>query len=333
MIPVALRSEDPELIETVRSVLAVSSIPLAVFPETTTSPVHAGLALDSGGGGAPGWRSLARRHVTVGLWAHRSEEARGVLLLPQAAEELLVLARAANRVLRATSVGVVGACGGVGASVFAAALARVGAEQELMTALIEGGGNPTMMTLLDLAYSPGLRWRDLPVAGLEPVHLAASVPRWKNVRVVMGDDRASPGLASSDALLSALAQTHDLVVFDLQRHDIASGVTKRWCDAVLVVTTCDVPAAHATRALCAAFTTEDVRLVVRGPSRGGVSVEELAEFAGQKVLTFMRTERSLPAGLQRGLTPGDHRRGPLVRAGRHTVEQLGLLEQREVLEG
>lgn len=320
MIPVALRSEDPELIETVRSVLAVSSIPLAVFPAPAPPPAEVGLALDDGD--TP-WNIHARRYARVGL--RDAAPAAGVLVLPQAAEELLVLARAANRVVRARTIGVVGAAGGVGASVFAAVLARVGAEEGLTTALVEGAGNPALTALLSLTYAPGLRWQDLPVSGAEPAHLTSSLPRWEGVRTLIGDDRPHPGLANNEAVLSALAQTHDLLVLDLQREDVANGVTMRWCDFVLVLTTCALPAVSATRALCATLSTEDVHLIVRGPTKAGLTGGEVMEMVGVRMLAYMRTERSLPGALDRGLTPGDHRRGPLVRAARtclHTLEVL-----------
>lgn len=324
MIPVALRSEDPQLIETVRSVLAVSSIPLAVFPESVIDPVVAGLALD-GGSTDSAWRKESRRYAKVALRTG-APVGSDVLILPHAAEELLGLARAANRVLRAKVLGVVGAAGGVGGSVFAACLARVGAESGLTTALVEGEGNPALSALLDMTYSPGLRWPDVPAAGAEPGHLTASLPRWENVRLLIGDDRLSPGIPNSEAALTAVAQMHDFVVLDLQRQDVASGVTKRWCDSVLVVTTSGVPAVSATRALCATLTTEDVHLVVRGPSKGGLTPEELSRSVGVNIVTYMRAERSLPASLERGLTPGDHRRGPLLRAARSTLGDLGVLE-------
>src|SRR5699024_11301512 len=129
--------------------------------------------------------------------------------------ELLGLARAANRVLRARVVGIVGAAGGVGASVFAATLARAGAEAGLTSALVEGAGNPALTALLGRVYSPGLRWPDLPAAGAEPDHLTASLPRWENVRLLLGDDRTSPDMANSEAVLTAMAQTHGSLILDL----------------------------------------------------------------------------------------------------------------------
>src|SRR5699024_12567166 len=110
------------------------------------------------------------------------------------------------------------------------------------------------------------------------------------------------------------------------RQDLAIGVTERWRDAVLVVTTCSGAPASATRALCATLTTEDVHLVVRGPAKVGLSAGELAESARAQVLVYLRAERSLPAGLERGLTPGDHRRGRPLRAARSAREGLGAVE-------
>lgn len=323
MIPVALRSEDPALIETVRSVLAVSSIPLAVFPESVVEPVEIGLALD-GGTESTGWRSNSRRYAKVGL---RSGEDLGadVLILPHAAEEILSLARAANRVLRARVVGVVGAAGGVGASSFAAALARAGAEAGLQVALAEGAGNPALSVLLDATYSPGLRWADLAGSGLDVGDVSDSLPRWHGTRLLLGDDRPSPGMTAGEPVITGLAHTHDLVVMDLQRSDVAAGVTKRWCDAVLVLTTPGLPALSAARALCATLSTESVHLVVRGPIRAGVPRGEIPAMVRAEVLTYMRAERSLEASVERGLTPGDHRRGPLLRAARETLQALAVI--------
>lgn len=323
MIPVALLSEDPDLIETVRSVLAVSSIPLAVFPESAAEPVEIGLALD-GGEANPAWRANSRRYAKVGL-GRSGQQGPDVLVLPRAAEEVLSLARAANRVLRARVIGVVGAAGGVGASIFAATVARAGSEEGLQVALAEGAGNPALSVILETTYSPGLRWADLMNSGLDVGDIADSLPRWQGIRLLLGDDRQGPGMTAAETVIGGLAHTHDLVVMDLQRSDVAAGVTKRWCDAVLVLTTPSLPAISAARALCATLTTESVHLVVRGPTKAGLPRGEISSTVGAPLLTYMRAERSLDAGLERGLTPGDQRRGPLLRAARETLTELGVL--------
>lgn len=323
MIPVALRSEDPELIETVRSVLAVSAIPLAVFPQSTAEPVIAGLVLDDGAGGEK-WQGRSRRYAKVGLRS-RGPWPPDVLELPAAAEDLLGLARVANRNTRAKVIGVVGAAGGVGTSVFASAFARVGAENGLMTALVEGRGGPALNELLQVTYTPGLRWADISSTGQDPEHLTSSLPRWENVRLLIGDERPSPDLERIEAPLAALAHAHDLIVLDLQRYDVAGGITSRWCDVVLIVTTCSVPVVRAAQVLCSSLPGQSLGLVVRGPSKSGFPASEVPEVVGAPVLASMRAERSLPAALERGLTPGDQRRGPLLRAAREAMTQLELL--------
>lgn len=67
-------------------------------------------------------------------------------------------------------------------------------------------------------------------------------------------------------------------------------------------------------------------LVARGPSPGAVRPEDLAQAAGAEVAAVLRSERSLPAGTERGAAPGDQRRGPLMSAARRLAEHLGLEE-------
>ncbi|HLS02432.1 MAG TPA: hypothetical protein VK054_10720 [Beutenbergiaceae bacterium] len=323
MIPVALRSENPQLIETVRSVLAVSAIPLAVFPESSAQVSDIGLALDDAAHPNP-WGAQARRYATVGLPTSAGHPGE-TLVVPHQAEDLLTLATAATQVLRAHVVGVVGAAGGVGASVFGAALARMGVEEGLMTCVVEGEGNPALATLLQLTYAPGLRWSDLPATGINPTQLADTLPRWEGVRVLAGDDRPSPGLAASKPVVAAVAEAHDLVVLDLQRSDATSGVTKQWCDDLIIVATPSASAVAAAAALLPHVATQPVHVVVRGPIKGGLGVAEIEETLGLSIGLYMRGERSLPAGLDRGLTPGDYRRGPLVRGARAMLDRLGVV--------
>lgn len=322
MIPVALRSEDPQLIETVRSILAVSSIPLTVLPTSATEPVRAGLALDHGQGEGT-WKGEARRYAKVGL-RNAGPWGQDVLQLPQEAKELLSLARAANRVHRATVIAVVGAAGGVGASVFASGLAREAALAGLSVALVEGQGNPALGSLLGLEHEPGLRWADLPAAGTEPGYLTSSLPRWQNVRVLLGDHRSHPPLGQMDGPVLGLAQTNDLIVVDVQRHELKLGFVRRWCDHVLLITTPAPGIVGAAAVIAGGFKGESAHLIVRGPARSGLSGEEISDDTALPVLATMRDERSLPGAIDRGFTPGDHRRGPLVRAVKTTIKQLGV---------
>lgn len=317
MAHVVLRSEDPDLIETVRSVLAVTGIPLAVYPESAAPPT-AGLLLD--GGTQPAAPTAeGGRYARVGLWDRRGEVGEDALLLPHDAESLLTLAQAANRTLRAKTVGVVGSRGGVGASVFAVALARVGAEASLGTALVEGSGSPALASMLPLGGGP--RWADLPAAP-DPAHLVRALPTWAGVRVLLGDERRTPEASRAEAAIAALAQSHDLLVLDLQRHDVAGGITTRWCEVVVLVTTCDLPAVRAAEAMRHHLSAEEVHLLVRGPARAGYTPGAVERALAVRAVTRMRREWSLPGGIERGIPPGEHRRGPLLRAARGVLDAL-----------
>lgn len=321
MIPVGLRSENPKLIETVRAVLAVNSIPLAVFPQSSTHLDNVGLALDDQANPTP-WSTRARKRATVSL-PTVSDPPVDTLIVPHQAKELVTLANAAVHHMRAHVLGVVGAVGGAGASVFAATLARVAAEEGLMTCLLEGQGNPALATLMHLEYAAGVRFADLPITGGDPCELIDSLPRWSGVRVVAGDDRPNPTFHQAHALVGALGQAHDVMVLDLQRSDVASGVAKQWCDEVVVVTPPTKNGVTASQALRTHLSNQPTHVVLRGPCRQGLGVGEVEELLGDQIAVYMRSERSLAAGMQRGLTPGDHRRGPLLRGARNLTKHLG----------
>src|SRR5699024_12595380 len=81
--------------------------------------------------------------------------------------------------------------------------------------------------------------------------------------------------------------------------------------ALLIVTTCDVVGGEAVRATRSAWDGVETRLVVRGPAPGGLTPEEIAEAVGLPLAVTMRSERGLSAGVDRGVAPGDNRRGAL----------------------
>ncbi|WP_228760060.1 hypothetical protein [Pseudactinotalea sp. HY158] len=199
------------------------------------------------------------------------------------------------------------------------------AAQALTVALVDGADGAPLEVLLGIEGHPGLRWPDLVGAGsIDPGELANALPVWMGVRVLSTDTRPAALTANADGVIMALAQSHDAVVLDLPRHAVAAGVAGQWCDVVLVLTTPDGPAAAAARRLAELVRGQDARLVVRGPIRDGFTPAEMAEFCGLTLAGAMRTERSLPAAMERGLAPGEASRGPLVRLARGLVRDLHL---------
>ena len=327
---VALRSSDPAVVEAVRTIAALAELPLVVHPPGAARP-QAGLVLDSVaevGADDPDWRRPGGRFAWVAVERGLEVPDGGpCLVLPETAEELLVRIRAVSARRRARVIGVVGARGGAGASSLAAVLARTCADRELSVALVDldldHGG---LDVLIGSEHEAGLRWADLggEQGGFAPADLAVGLPTWHGVRLLSGDLR-SVGSHPSEETLTALGDAHDVVVLDLPRAAARTGgLAGRWCETVLAVAVCDVQSAAGAQALARSLSGLDLQLVVRGPAPGGLQPADLAAACGVPLLHGMAPERSLAAALERGVSPGDHRRGPLVRAARHIVDALGL---------
>lgn len=327
---VALRSADPALVDAVRSVVALADLPLTVHPPGAAVP-EAALALDSVGEARPGdpdWRRRGPGFAWVGTDPGASPpDGAPCFVLPGAAEQVLTRIRVLSSRRRARVIGVVGARGGVGASSLAVVLARCCADAGLSVGLVDldldRGG---IDVLLGIEDEPGVRWADISDerGGFAPAEFSASLPVWRGVRVLSSDLR-SLQLQPQDEALAALADAHDVLVLDLPRaqahHGSAGG---RWGDTLLMLAACDVQSATGAQALAQSLGGLDVRLIARGPAPGGLAPAEVATACGLPLLIEMAQERSLTAALERGIAPGDHRRGPLVRGAREIISALEL---------
>lgn len=323
---VALRSADAELIEEVRAVLALAELPLVVHPPGAAPP-PADLLLDSPAEAQtddPGWVRAGRRALWVGRTEVVTSDGGRCLALPTQAEELLTRVRAACQPRRAQVVGVVGARGGVGATSLAAVLSRTCAKESLAVALVDlDGTGPGLDLTLGIEHEGGLRWADLDgTDGTMPERaLEEALPHWCGVHVLSADWRGGPASSLAVGALDALAAGHDVVVLDLPR---SQPQWSAYCTVVLIVTTCDVVSGEAVRATRSAWEGAETRLVVRGPAPGGLTPEEIAEAAGLPLAVTMRPERGLTAAVERGVSPGDNRRGALSRGARQLVSELRL---------
>lgn len=324
---VALRSADAELIEEVRAVLALADIPVVIHPPGAAVP-RAALLLDGAAELQPEdepWVVPGRRAVWVGLSEITMPDGGRPLALPAQAEELLTRARSACQPRRATVVGVVGARGGVGASSLAAVLARACVNEQLAVALVDlDRGGPGLDLTLGIEHEGGLRWADLDGSdGTLPGRaLEEALPVWHGVHVLSADWRGGPAQSLALGAVDALAAGHDVVVLDVPRADAHWAMH---CALVLIVATCDVVTGEAVRATRTVWEGVETRLVVRGPAPGGLTPAEIAEVAGVPLAVAMRPERGLSAGLERGVAPGDNRRGALIRGARRLVADLGLV--------
>lgn len=165
--------------------------------------------------------------------------------------------------------------------------------------------------------------------GFPPDRLMAALPAWCGVHVLSADVRGGVRPADPVALdaVSALTRAADAVVVDLPRSLLTPGADRdllALCDVTVLLTGCDTRSAVAASAAAAALQGAPVQLVVRGPAVGTLLPEDVAEACGVPLAAVLRTERAFTAGLERGLSPGDQRRGPLLAGARRLLPRLGL---------
>lgn len=226
-------------------------------------------------------------------------------------------------------IGVCSARGGAGASTFAAAVARARARQGPLPAVLvdlddTSGG---LDVLLGIEDQPGIRWPDLRDArGEVPAReLVGLLPRWGDVSVLSGDrTRREPVEDEVRAdVLRALA-TEATLVLDLPR---PSPGAQWWggdlADAVLLTVRKDLQSVAGALTVAAHVRSQTagthVALVVRGRAPAGLSTAQIESALDCPVAAVMRSERVLPAAVERGVGPCGAR---LHRAALHALDHV-----------
>jgi secretion/DNA translocation related CpaE-like protein len=146
---------------------------------------------------------------------------------------------------------------------------------------------------------------------------------------VLSCDRSahSPTPAAVTAVLDAGRRGGDTVVCDLPRYPTDAAVAALGAaDLALLVVPADVRSSAAAARVAAVLAEHcgTVRLVVRGPSPGGVEAQEIAQALDLPLLAAMRPEPGLARALERGTAPG-RPRGPLAGAARSVLAELRAL--------
>ena len=225
------------------------------------------------------------------------------------------------------TVAVVGGCGGSGASVFAAALAR--SATSYGTALLVdadplGAG---LDRVLGLETAGGVRWDAMMQATgrLSARSLREALPGADGLSVLTWPVDRLPGVPAfaMREVLSAGRRGFDWVVVDLPRR--ADGVGEEVlarCDHIVVVTTLTVAAvAAATRVVQRLPSGVPAHLVTRGGG-GNASPGEVSAVLKLPLLAAMADQRGLDEAMNLGAGPLHARRGALARAAR---QSLGVL--------
>src|SRR3954470_12727697 len=201
-------------------------------------------------------------------------------------------------------VACVPASGGAGASTVAAGLATAAARQGTETVLVDGdvaGGGLDL--LLGAEHAPGLRWPEVAALAADTpadVILDRLVRPAPRLRLLSWDRRhESHDTAVTGWPLTDLARFGvGLTVLDLPRSNPAPPTA----DVVLIVARAGVRQAVAAAALAGRLraAVDDVRLVVRGAGRGGLTGAEAAPAVGPPPPVDLPEARRVPAAADDG---------------------------------
>ena len=222
------------------------------------------------------------------------------------------------------TVGVVGGAGGVGTTVFAAALAQVAAGEGntlVVDADVLGAG---IDRVLGLEQVDGVRWDALMQATgrLSARSLREALPRRDTLSVLTWPvDRTSSlqAFAMREAL-SAARRGFATVVVDVPRHPdpVVDEILAR-CDHVLLVSTLTVPAVTAAARVARRLpSAPGAGLVLRGAG-AGVAPREVSRLLGLPIVATMGDQRGLDEAISLGVGPLRSRRGTLARAARQAA--------------
>ncbi|HEX2893848.1 MAG TPA: septum site-determining protein Ssd [Marmoricola sp.] len=225
------------------------------------------------------------------------------------------------------TVAVLGGAGGVGASVFAAALGQVCAADERTLVVDADPLGAGIDRVLGVEEVDGIRWDALMQATgrLSARSLREALPRRDGLSVLAWPvERTSTleAFAMREAL-SAGRRGFASVVVDVPRHPdpVVDEVLSR-CDQVLLVSTLTVPAVSAATRIARRLPPgANAGLVLRGGS-AGVAPAEVAELLGIPVVATMGDQRGLDEVISLGIGPLRSGRGPLARAAREAATLL-----------
>ena len=313
------------------------------WAEAPVVVLDADAALRCGQAGLPRRENVlvvVRAEPPAQVWRHAvAIGAAHVVSLPDGETWLVrVLAEAAEALTtgrrRGAAVAVIGGCGGAGASVFAAALAvtavRCGERALLVDCDPLGGGLDLVLGAEQVA---GLRWPAIDVGGghvpAAAWHAALPAPPVTGAGdelALLSCDRSSQGptAAAVAAVLEAGRRAGETVVCDVPRYFTeASATALGGVDLTLLVVPADVRASAAAARVAAQLADYGgpLRLVIRGPSPGGIAPDEIARALQVPLLVAMRPEPGLARAVESGRAPG-RRRGPLASAAGTVLAEL-----------
>jgi secretion/DNA translocation related CpaE-like protein len=214
--------------------------------------------------------------------------------------------------------------------VLAAGLAMTAANAGHRVLLVDsdpfGGGLDLVLGWED---DNGVRWPELADTSgrVDAGALVGALPGRGDLALLSFDRRELAGAPpeAMTAVLDAGRTTRALVVVDLPRQlDPASVVALQTADHGLLVVPAEVRAVTAAAKVAAAAVVHcrELRLVVRGPSPGRLTAEEISRSLELPLAGALRPELGLPAALEGGMPPTATGRGPLAVLCRRLVTEF-----------
>ena len=241
-------------------------------------------------------------HLGAAIGAER------VAVLPGAAAWLAeYLSRSRTPESGGLVLGIVGGCGGAGASTAAVWLAHAAAREGLRVLLVDGdpwGGG--LELALAAEETPGLRWPDLADASgtIDPRQLADSLPLAGGFPFLSwpGNKERHSGVehAVVAGVLDAARRGFELVLVDIGRGREALRTFAWDCDRMIVVAPALLRAAVATARLLQDLPAVETALVVRGKSGAALDAELIAESVGLPLAGIMPDVRRAAAATELG---------------------------------
>jgi secretion/DNA translocation related CpaE-like protein len=339
----ALVTEDPELLDQLLRLCAAASVtPDVVDGATRRRQAWArACTVLVGVDQAPAMARLGltrRDHVVLvsqgvdpaPLWKLAVElRADEVVMLPADQHRLIDhLSDLADGGGRATTVGVIGGCGGAGASTVAAALALTSARSGRRSLLVDAdplaGGIELLVGCEDCA---GLRWPEVAATEgrVSASAFRAALPTLGTLPVLSwdraGPRRTPPGVMH--AMVGAAQRGAELVVVDLPRSLDEAGTEALFLsDTLVLVATSEVRGVAAARSVLATLRemSGDVRVVVREIAGSDLTPDAVANALDLPLVGTVATQRCVARAVNDGLGPLG--RGALERVCRAVLDTL-----------
>ncbi len=231
-----------------------------------------------------------------------------VAVLPQAATWLAeYLSRSRSPEAGGHVLGIIGGCGGAGATTAAVWVAQAAARQGVRVLLVDGdpwgGGLELALAAEDVN---GLRWPDLAgaIGSIDPYQLADALPEAGGFSFLSwpGSREAPAGLDAGpvSAVLDAARRAFDLVVVDIGRGQEMLRAFAWECDELVLLAPAQLRAAVAAARLAEELPPVETGLVVRAKPGAALDEFRFAEAVGLRLHSIMPEVRGLTAATELG---------------------------------